>query len=125
MQHFTELKVWRRSHKLVLSVYKLTSSWPKHELFGLISQVHRAAVSVPSNIAEGAKRRSPRDYSHFLNISEASLAETEYLLLLARDLGYLTELQHKPVATEADEISRMLHALRAKVDQGATETVDR
>ena len=121
MQHFTELKVWQRSHKLVLAVYKLTATWPKHELFGLTAQVHRAAVSVPANIAEGAKRNSANQYSHFLNIAEASLAEVEYLLLLARDLGYLTEAQHQPIATEVGEISRMLHALRIKVGGSATD----
>lgn len=118
MQHFTELKVWQRSHKLVLAIYKLTNTWPKHELFALTSQLRRAAASVPANIAEGAKRCSAKEYGHFLNIAEASLSEAEYFLLLGRDLQYLSDAHHKPLAIEIDEISRMLHALRIKVDPG-------
>jgi four helix bundle protein len=79
VQRFTDLKVWQRSHALTLDIYKFTATFPTDERFGLISQLRRAAVSVPTNIAEGSKRQSNPDYARFLNIAEGSLAETEYL----------------------------------------------
>ena len=119
MQRFTDLKVWQRSHALVLDMYRLTSSFPRDERFGLTSQLRRAAASVPTNIAEGSKRRGGQEYARFLNIAEGSLAEAEYLTLLSRDLGYLTaEAATRPL-TEISEIARMLHALREKVELAA------
>ncbi len=118
MQHFANLKVWQRSHALVLDLYRLTAGFPAEERFGLISQLRRAAASVPTNLAEGSKRKSQRDYAHFLNLAEASLAETEYLILLSRDLAYLTPDQAEPRQREVSEISRMLYALRDKIEKG-------
>ncbi len=116
MQRFTELKVWQRSHALVLEIYRLSSKFPGEERFGLTSQLRRAAASIPTNIAEGSKRRSNQEYARFLNIAEGSLAESEYLTLLSRDLGYLkADEADKPLA-EIAEIARMLHALREKVE---------
>lgn len=115
MQGFTELKVWQRSHEFVLQVYRLTNSFPHEERFGLTSQLGRAALSVPTNIAEGSNRQTNPEYARFLAIAEGSLAETEYLLMLSRDLGYLPAENCKPVLAEADEIARMLHGLRTKV----------
>ena len=115
MQHFSDLKVWHRSHALVLEIYKATKSYPGEERFGLVSQLRRAAVSVPANIAEGAKRETAPDFARFLNIAEGSLAETEYLLLLSRDLSYIAVNVHEPLQREASEIARMLNALRTKV----------
>ena len=89
MQRFVDLNVWQRSHKFVLAIYQATADFPNDERFGLISQVRRSAVSVPTNIAEGSKRKSRKDYARLLNIAEGSLAETEYLLMLSKDLGYL------------------------------------
>jgi four helix bundle protein len=119
MQRFTELKVWQRAHALVLKVYALTRDFPSEERFGLTAQLRRAMVSVPSNIAEGSKRQHPADFAHFLNMSEASAAEVEYLCMVSRDLGYASAEAQKPLSSEIDEISRMLHALRTKVQQGA------
>ena len=117
MQRFTDLQVWQRSHALVLKVYTATSTgFPPDEKFGLTSQFRRAAVSVPCNIAEGSKRRSRKDYAHFLNIAEASLTELECILMIARDLNYLTPSCAEPLLQEIDGIARMLHALRVKVD---------
>lgn len=118
MQSYKQLRVWQRAHALTLTVCRLAANLPADERFGLCSQLRRAAVSVPSNIVEGSKRQSSADYARFLNIAEASLAETEYLLLLALDLGYLTHDAHEPIAAEIDEVARMLHALRTKVEQG-------
>ena len=115
MQRFTDLKVWKKSHVLVLQVYRLTKGFPPEERYGLISQLRRAALSVPTNIAEGSKRQTNAEYARFLNIAEGSLAETEYLLMVSRDLGYLSEPASKPVLAESDEIARMLHSLRTKV----------
>lgn len=118
MQRFTDLKVWQRSHAWVLAVYELTARYPDHERFGLSQELRRSARSVPSNIAEGSKRKGPRDYAHFLNIAEASLAEAEYQLILARDLGYATAQKTEPVLAEAQEIAPMLFRLRTKVERG-------
>ena len=118
MQRFQDLKVWQRSHALVLEIYRLTEGFPASERFGITSQLRRAAVSVPTNIAEGTKRLGSQDYVRFINIAEGSLAETEYLILLSRDLKYLTpEAAAGPLA-EIAEIARMMNALRARVDQG-------
>lgn len=119
MQHFSGLKVWERSHALVLAIYRLTAAFPPIEKFGLVSQLRRAAASVPTNIAEGSKRRGSQDYSRFLNIAEGSLAEAEYLLVLSRDLGYITETKSKPLLLEISEIARMLNGLRSKVESEA------
>lgn len=116
MQPFTELKVWQRSHALVLKLYPLTLAFPAEERYGLTAQLRRAAISVPTNIAEGSKRRNRHDFARFLNIAEGSLAEVEYLLMLSRDLGYVSEATTTPHLAEVTEISRMLHGLRTKVE---------
>jgi len=117
MQRFTELKVWQQSHALVLELYPLSARFPDHERYGVTAQLRRAAVSVATNIAEGSKRRSNAEYAHFLNIAEGSLAETEYLLLLSRDLGYAAADTVESIFPRVAEIARMLHALRAKVEE--------
>ena len=85
---FRDLIVWQRAYEFVLSVYGLTRGFPKDELYGLTSQLRRAAVSIPANIAEGFKKRGRRDKVRFLNISQGSLEECRCYLLLAQDLGY-------------------------------------
>ena len=115
MQRFTELKVWQRSHELILEVYRVTADFPSAERFGLISQLRRAAASIPTNIAEGSKRDGNQEYARFLNIAEASLAETEYLAMLSRDLGFLARDCSDKVLKEITEIARMLNALKKKV----------
>ncbi len=117
MQRFTDLTVWQRSHALVLDVYRLSKKFPSDERFGLTSQLRRAALSVPTNIAEGSKRQSNQEYARFLNIAEASLAESEYLLMVSRDLGYLAPDSAKAALDELDEIARMLSSLRSKVEK--------
>ena len=117
MQRYTKLKVWERSHQMVLAVYRASSEFPADERFGLTSQLRRAAVSVPTNIAEGAKRVHRAEYARFLNIAEGSLAETDYLLLLGRDLGYLKNTAK--LQDELNEIAAMLSSLRTKVETRA------
>ena len=115
MQRFTDLKVWQRSHLLALAIYRITKAFPGDERFGLTSQLRRAAVSIPTNIAEGSKRRHNPDFARFLNIAEGSLAETEYPLLLSRDLGH-SGPRCEPLLEDCAEIARMLHTLRIKVE---------
>jgi four helix bundle protein len=115
VQRFADLKVWQRSHALVLQVYRLTKMFPPEERYGLTSQLRRSTLSVPTNIAEGSKRQTNAEYARFLNIADGSLAETEYLLMVSPDLGYLPANITKPLLNEADELAKMLHALRAKV----------
>jgi four helix bundle protein len=119
VQRFTDLKVWQRSHEFVLQVYRLTKGFPSEERYGLTSQLRRATLSVPTNIAEGSKRQTNPEYARFLNIAEGSLAETEYFLMVSRDLGYLPVATTNPVLAEADEIAKMLHGLRAKVGRAS------
>jgi four helix bundle protein len=116
VQRFTELKVWQRGHALVLVVYRMTVGFPIIERYGLVSQLRRAVLSVPTNIAEGSKRVGRQEYARFLNIVEASLAETEYLLMVSRDLGYITPAIAAAAFKDVAELARMLHGLREKVE---------
>ncbi len=117
MQRFTELRVWQDGHALTLDIYRLTAGFPAEERHGLVRQLRRAACSVPANIAEGSKRQTQTEYARFLNIAEGSLAEAEYFLILARDLGYLEAEAFEPLSGRIDQLARMLHALRTKVQQ--------
>jgi four helix bundle protein len=91
LQDFRKLKVWEKGHQLTLAVYKATLSFPQEELYGLTNQVRRACASIPTNIAEGCGRGSNPEFKHFLQIAMGSASETEYQLLLAHDLEYLTD----------------------------------
>jgi four helix bundle protein len=117
MQPFTDLRVWQRGHALVLAVYEASQGFPDMARFGLTSQLRRAAVSVPTNIAEGSKRRTSQDYARFLNMAESSLAETQYLLILSRDLGHLRAAEAELLLEQAADVARMLHALRVRVER--------
>lgn len=105
---FQDILAWKKAHKLALLVYKITDSFPRCEEFGLKSQIRRAAVSIPSNIAEGFKRKSKADSVHFYNIAEASLEEVKYQLLLSRDLKYISDCDHKNIDDLANEVGKML-----------------
>jgi four helix bundle protein len=109
IERFEQLDVWQVAHSLVLGVYKSTLHLPADEKYGLVSQMRRASVSIPANIAEGFKRRGQQDKAHFYNMSEASLEELRYYFILCRDLGYKIEFDE--MAKQADQISRMLHGL--------------
>src|ERR1051326_5458342 len=106
---FNEIVAWQKSHELVLMVYTLTAQYPKHELFGLVSQSRRCAVSIPSNIAEGFKRKSKNDSVHFYNMAESSLEELKYQLLLARDLKYINETEYQRVLVLSEETGRLIN----------------
>jgi len=107
-RQFTDLLVWQKAHAFVLEIYKATAAFPKHELFTLSSQMRRAAISIPANIAEGFKKRSPADKARLMNISQGSLEECRYYLILSRDLDYLDNYESLDV--QLDEVSRMLHS---------------
>lgn len=112
---FRDLEVWKLAHQLVLSIYKLTEGLPKHEMFGLTSQLRRAAVSVPANIAEGFKKRTPADKAKFYNILQGSLEECRYYLILIQ-YAETTQLQG-----EVDRVARILDAyLKAMLEGFAT-----
>ena len=109
---FRDLIVWQKAHLLVLGIYKVTKSFPSEEKFGLASQLRRSAASVPTNIVEGYKRKSRKEFLHFLNMAESSLEETKYHLLLARDLGYVEESEFMQLSNLCDEVGRMLSGLQ-------------
>jgi len=120
MQRFSDLNVWQRSHALALALYRHTKSFPDDERYGITSQLRRAATSIPTNVAEGSTRQTAADYARFLNIAEGSTSETVYLLLLAKDLGYLKDDDATPLIIEAQQIGRMLFALRKKVESASS-----
>lgn len=114
---YRELIVWRKAMILVREVYTITQPFPREEKFGLTSQVRRAAISVPSTIAEGNGRHRRRDYMRFLLVARGSLQEVETQLLIAIDLTYLSPEAARPVMQLIDELSRMLTALVRALDR--------
>ncbi len=113
--HFQQLDAWQEAHQLVLMVYTMTRVFPTEEKYGLTSQMRRAAVSVPANIAEGFKRRGLKDKLRFYNIAEASLEELKYYFILAHDLAYIAN-RKKPMA-QADTVGRLLHGLMVSTEK--------
>ena len=111
IKSYRELMVWRKSMDLAEKVYRVTNDFPREEVFGLVSQMRRAAVSIPSNIAEGQSRNSTGEFLHFLGISRGSLAELETQGELAGRLNYLTPRQQESLAEECVEIGKMLNGL--------------
>jgi four helix bundle protein len=109
---YKSLIVWQKSILLVKLVYQLTKAFPNEEKFGLISQIRRAAVSIPSNIAEGQARRTTGDYVRFVSIAEGSLAELETQLIISIDLGFCTEIETGECFGILTEVRKMLNALR-------------
>jgi four helix bundle protein len=115
MKNFRDLKVWEKSHRHTLDVYRITKTFPAEERYGVISQLRRAAVSIPTNIAEGCGRKSEPDFSRFLEIAFSSACEVEYLLLLSKDLGYLPQARAYQIEDNLVEIKRMLSSLMQKL----------
>jgi four helix bundle protein len=111
MQDFKQLKVWEKSHHLALDVYRATANFPKEEIYGLTSQIRRAASSIPANIAEGCGRDSQGDFIRFLRIALGSASELEYHLILARDLDYLLGADYAPLTRAVVEVKKMITAL--------------
>lgn len=111
MRDFKELKVWEKAHKLVLEVYRITKQFPEDEKYGIISQIRRAVVSVPTNIAEGCGFDSDKEFARFLRIASGSISEVEYLLLLSKDLEYIDEINWNEMKKEVIIIRKMLFNL--------------
>jgi four helix bundle protein len=117
MQDFRKLSVWEKSHLLVVAVYRTTSDFPPKEIFGLTSQIRRAGVSIPANIAEGCGRGGKAEYAHILRIAFGSASELEYHLLLANELTYLTPDEYDNLNIQVIEIKKMLTALVQKIEK--------
>lgn len=111
MANFKELLVWQRSIDFVTEIYRTVEAFPKDEIYGLISQIRRAAVSISSNIAEGNSRRSKPDYLQFLKIARGSCAEVETQLIISKNLGFLNEDDYLKLNQQIIEISKMLNGL--------------
>jgi four helix bundle protein len=117
MQDFRNLEVWERAHGLTLRIYRITERFPRTEMFGLASQLRRAAASVGTNLAEGCGRTQP-EFARFVQIALGSASEIEYQLLLAHDLGFVAASEYQECSSEAIRIKRMLTSL-LKTVQGS------
>ncbi len=115
VKSYQDLIVWQKSMELVERIYRMTKVFPKEELYGLTSQIRRAAVSIPSNIAEGQARKSTAEFRNFLSIAQGSRAEVETQTLIAQRLGYVTSQQIQEIMNLLDEISRMPNTLQSKL----------
>ena len=112
---FKDLIVWQRAYQLTLEIYKATSDYPKHEQYGLSSQLRRAAVSIISNIAEGYARKGRAEYVQFLSLAYSSLSEIEAQIMLSKDLKYINESKFKELMGLKDEVGGMLFSMRRKL----------
>lgn len=115
MRDYRQLMVWQKAHSLTLSIYTATKLFPREEVFGLTSQLRRAAVSIPSNIAEGAGRQSSADFARFLDMAVASCNEVEYQIFLASELEFLPPEQYRVLNENVAEIRHMLTRLAQKM----------
>ncbi len=108
MKDFRKIQVWQKAHELTLAAYKATSSFPREEMYGLTSQIRRAATSVPTNIAEGCGRGTVKELSHFCQIAMGSASELEYQFLLAKDHRFIDEVTYESLDTKVTEVKKML-----------------
>jgi four helix bundle protein len=115
MRDFRELKVWETSHRLAIEIYRATIDLPKEEVYGLTSQMRRAAVSISANIAEGCGRGSEADFARFLHIAAGSASELEYHLLLSYDLRFLEEEVYHALSHQVADVKRMLFSFIQKL----------
>jgi len=115
MQNYKELKVWEKAYKFTLSVYEASKTFPKDELYSLTNQFIRAASSIPANIAEGSGKNTQAEFAHFLNVALGSANESEYFLILSRDLNYLDQNKISELYNGVNEIKATLISLINKV----------
>ena len=108
---FDNLNVWKKAHELTLSVYRITKKFPSNEIYGITSQLRRAMSSVPANIVEGQARRTSKEFMQFLVQARGSLAETQYFLILSKDLEYISDKELDEMLKVSEDISRMLNSL--------------
>jgi len=116
VKDFRDLQVWQKAHLFTLDVYRCTSSFPKNELYGLTGQLRRSAASIPANIAEGCGRATDNDFWRFLQIAMGSASESEYHLLLAKDLQLFEAENQGELTSKVQEIKRMLASLILKLN---------
>ena len=109
------MKVWQKAHELTLAVYRATTAFPREERYGITSQMRRCVASIPANLAEGRCRQTDRDFARFVGIALGSANETDYYLLLARDLGYIPPQDYGDMACGVDEVRRMLITLHSRL----------
>jgi four helix bundle protein len=115
-QSFDRLRVWHEARTLIKEIYRLSENFPASEAHNLVSQMRRAAVSVAANIAEGTRRKTVQDYSHYLNMAEGSASEIKGLLTIASDVGYVSPSDSARLLKLADSITAMLFGLRLKIE---------
>ena len=115
METHKDLRVWQQSIEMVTSIYKMTKAFPKDEIFGLVSQMRRAAVSVPSNIAEGYARGTDKEKLHFLRISSGSMSEIETQLMLSLKLGYIGQETYSELSEQITSVWKQLNALISSI----------
>lgn len=115
MKNYKNLNVWKKAHSLVLQLYKETAGFPKAELYNLTSQIRRASMSIPTNLAEGCGKSSQADFARYIHISIGSAQEVEYLAFLSYELGYLQGDHYKIVDAKINEVKAMLISLVTKV----------
>ena len=120
IKNYKDLMIWQRSIELVVSIYEVLKKFPRIEDYNLTSQIRRAAVSIPANIAEGFGRRTKKDYAQFLNISRGSLYELETHLILASRFGYITDDELRKFADEISQIGKMTNAFITKLEDGGS-----
>ena len=120
VKDYRELIVWQKAMDLVELLYRRTRSFPKEELYGLTAQMRRAAVSIPSNIAEDQARRTTRDFIHFLSIARGSLKELETQIIISHRLGYINDAQQSELVAATEEVSRLISGLNRSLNQKAT-----
>ena len=114
-QSYDRLRVWHEARALIKDVYRVTGNIPPSENNNLVSQLRRAAVSIAANIAEGTRRKTVQDYTHFLNIAEGSASEVKGLLTIANDVGYITSPEYARLFKLADTVTAMIFGLRLKI----------
>jgi four helix bundle protein len=115
MKDFRDLRVWEKAHRLTLELYKVTVLFPRHELYGLTSQIRRAGASIGANIAEGCGKRGNSEFQRYLQIASGSASELDYHLLLSHDLNFLPDEDYRSIARELSELRRMLTSLLLKI----------
>ncbi|OGB90907.1 hypothetical protein A2625_07700 [candidate division WOR-1 bacterium RIFCSPHIGHO2_01_FULL_53_15] len=111
IKDFTDLEVWKCGHEFVIEIYKVTQTFPRQEIYGIISQLRRSAASITSNIAEGFSRFSYKDKARFYYIARGSVSESQNHLLISRDVGYLDQVSVSRLLSKADQIRRILNGL--------------
>lgn len=115
MHNLKELKIWQKAISITTNVYEVTASFPSEEKFGLTSQIRRSAVSIPSNIAEGAGRNSNKEFNHFLGIANGSSCELQTQLIISQNLDLISEEVVIPLLSELDEIQKMNYSFQQKL----------